>query len=210
VTLFGAGIAVGGTQIWYLAHEWRAPPRVGWELIVPDSAWQPMDVPAQAQAVLGNTDAAGLAWQDSATGARAWAFLISWRGDAAHGENPEWHDPTVCLPASGARLIRNLGTIDLSIDGVPLTFTAYRFAVAGRFIDTFFCHWDAELAQSRSEGGPGRGIRWRRLQRVFDGRRRGDVAHLTLEIEARDDDAAKAWFRSWAPRLLHPTPLRRG
>jgi exosortase len=210
VALLGAVFAAGGTQIWYLAHEWRAPPGLGWELTVPDSAWQPIAVPAQAQAVLGNSDAAGLAWQDAATGMRAWAFLISWRGDAAHGENPEWHDPTVCLPASGARLVRNLGSIDLAIDGVPLTFSAYRFAVAGRFIDTFFCHWDGELDQSRSEGGPGRGIRWRRLQRVAEGRRRGDVAHLTLEIEADDDDAAKAWFRSWAPRLLHPTPLRRG
>jgi len=169
-----------------------------------------MAVPQQAQAVLGNSGAEGLSWRDSATGTRAWAFLITWRGDAAHGENPEWHDPTVCLPAAGGRLVRDLGTVDLLIGGVPLSFSAYRFAIGGHYVDTFFCHWDAELDESRFEGSPRHGIRWRRLQRVRDGRRRGDVAHLTLEIETNDDGAAVAWFRLWAPRLLHPTPLRRG
>jgi exosortase len=210
IVLCAAAACLAGTQGWYLAHELRAPGRLSWELRQPDSSWQPITVPGQAQAVLGNTSASGLSWRDAATGTRAWAFLISWKGDAAHGENPEWHDPTVCLPAAGGRLVRSLGTIDLTIGGVPLVFSAYRFALGAGTVDTFFCHWDAELNQSRDEGAPFRGIRWRRLQRVVDGRRNGDVAHLTLEIESEDDAAALAWFRTWAPRLLVPTPLRRG
>ena len=210
VVLCCAAASFVGTQAWYLAHELRAPARVGWELREPDSSWQPITIPRQAQAVLGNSSSAGLAWKDASTGIRGWAFLISWRGDAAHGENPEWHDPTVCLPAAGGRLVRSLGTVDLQVEGEPLSFSAYRFAIAGRTVDTFFCHWDAELNQSRDEGAPYRGIRWRRLQRVVDGRRNGDVAHLTLEIESEDDAAALAWFRRWAPQLLHPTPLRQG
>jgi len=210
VVAAAAAAAALGTQAWYLAHEWRAPPGTTWALRIPDSSWQPSPVPQQAQAVLGNTRADGLAWQDSFSGTRAWAYVIAWQGDAAHGENPEWHDPTVCLPAAGGRLVRDLGQVSLRIDGVPLTFSAYRFAIAGLPIDTFFCHWDAELDQSRAEFPAGRGIRWRRFERVLDGRRRGDVAHLTVEIETRDDQLALAWFREWAPQLLHPVPLRHG
>jgi exosortase len=210
VVMAGAAAAIVGTQAWYLGHEWRAPAETAWTLVIPDSSWQPSPVPEQAQAVLGNTTADGLAWQDAVTGTRAWAYLIAWRGDAAHGENPEWHDPTVCLPASGGRMVRELGKVSLRIDGVPLVFSAYRFMIAGRSIATFFCHWDAELDQSRAEFAADPGIRWRRLERVMDGRRNGDVAHLTLEIETRDDREALDWFRTWAPRVLHPVPLRHG
>jgi hypothetical protein len=106
--------------------------------------------------------------------------------------------------------VRNLGTIDLRVGGQPLTFSAYRFAIAGRTIDTFFCHWDAELDKSLSGASPRGGIRTRRLQRVMEGRRKGDVAHLTMEIESEDDADAIAWFRLWAPQVLRPTPLRQG
>jgi exosortase/archaeosortase family protein len=210
VVIAGAAAAVAGTQAWYVAHEWRAPPGTTWILAAPDGSWQPSPVPREAQAILGNTSADGLAWRDPILGTRAWAYVIGWQGDAAHGENPEWHDPSVCLPAAGGTLVRDLGKVSLSIEGVPLTFSAFRFVIAGRTIETFFCHWDAELDQSRAEFPEGRGIRWRRLDRVFDGRRRGAVAHLTLEIETRDDPEAVAWCRTWAPRLLHPVPLRRG
>jgi hypothetical protein len=209
VVAAGAAAAVIGTQAWYLAHEWTAPPGTTWTLRIPDSSWQPSPVPPQAQAVLGSTSADGLAWQDAWSGTRGWAYVIAWQGDSAHGENPEWHDPTVCLPAAGGRLVRSLGVVALRIEGVPLTFSASRFAIAGRSIDTFFCHWDAELDRSRAEFPAGRGIRWRRFERVLDGRRRGDVAHLTLEIETSDDLKALGWFREWAPQLLHPVPLRR-
>jgi hypothetical protein len=210
VVIAGAAVAVAGTQAWYLAHEWKAPTSLTWALDAPDPSWQPSAVPRQAQAVLGDTSADGLAWQDPVTGTRAWAYLVTWQGDAAHGENPEWHDPTVCLPYSGGTLVGGLGDFSLRIGGVPLTFSGYRFTIAGRSIDTFFCHWDAELGQSRSGDPADSGIRRRRLGRVLDGRRRGDVAHLTLEIETRDDREALAWFQAWAPRLLHPVPLRHG
>jgi hypothetical protein len=39
---------------------------------------------------------------------------------------------------------------------------------------------------------------------VREGRRRNDIAHLTLELEEPNDAAAIAWLRAWAPRLLHP------
>ena len=210
IVIAGAALAIAGTQAWYLGHEWRTPTGTTWALAAPDPSWQPSEVPRQAQAVLGDTSADGLAWQDAFTGTRAWAYLITWQGDAAHGENPEWHDPAVCLPYSGGTLVRSLGNLDLVIGGVPLTFSAYRFTIAGHSVDTFFCHWDAELNRSRTGHPDENGIRWRRLSRVLDGRRRGDVAHLTLEIETRDDREALAWFQTWAPRLLHPVPLRHG
>jgi hypothetical protein len=131
------------------------------------------------------------------------AFLVSWRGDGANRENPEWHDPAVCLPAAGARLDAVLGEFVVPVGDVPVPFVGYRFVAAGRPCDVFFCYWDAELGQgSEAMGGPAADVRARRLRRVREGRRGSDVAHLTLVLEDATDAAAIDWLRMWAPQLL--------
>lgn len=205
IAAIAAGALVeGATQAWYLGHEWRAPAlKVRWALAAPDSSWRPVEVPARAKSVLSYTRASGLRWSDPASDVRGWAFVVSWEGDAAQGENPEWHDPTICLPASGFLQVGDLGTFRIEVGGVPVVFTGTRYADGGRPLDVFFCHWDTALAQSRWEGDDV-DLRLRRLERVRDGRRRGDVAHIAFEVEGADDAAAASWLRTWAPRLLQP------
>jgi exosortase len=202
--LAAALLAEGSTQAWYLWHEWRAPAaHVRWTLVAPDPSWRPVPIPGRAQSILQYSSGSGLEWSDPASDSRAWVFVLNWEGDAAEGENPEWHDPTICLPASGVRQTADLGGIPLVLGGIPVEFTGYRFTVGRSPLEVFFCHWDAGLAEARSEGDAV-DYRLRRLQRVREGRRRGDVAHLILEVSAPDDAAALAWLRAWAPRLLRP------
>jgi hypothetical protein len=134
--------------------------------------------------------------------------VISWEGGAAQGENPEWHDPTICLPAAGATRIADWGATPVVIDGVTLPFTGYAFIADGRPLAVFFCHWDAELSAARAEGDlDPQDLRGRRWRRVWEGRRQGDVAHLTLMVETGDRDAAVSWLKRWAPRLVSSTSL---
>jgi hypothetical protein len=196
-----------GTQAWYLVHEWRSPaPRIRWELAAPSDAWRPLPIPARVEAVLRNSRVSGLGWSDPVSAIRAWVFVVSWEGSASQKEDPEWHDPTICLPSAGLRQVADLGVFPLRLGGVTLAFTGYRFATEGPPLDVFFCHWDASVAESRSEGDE-LDLRIRRLHRVRDGRRGGAVAHLFFEIQAPDDAAALAWLESWAPRLLRPCRL---
>ena len=196
--------AVLGTEAWYRAHEKAAGARIRWEMTAPDASWEPVPLPQGVRDVLRYSEAAGLSSQDPRTGVRVTAFLVSWSGAAANSENPEWHDPTVCLPASGIALQADLGQFIVRIGGVAVPFAGYRFNTGGRTLHVFFCHWDAEIVQARADAAtPGLGVRARRLQRVREGRRRNDVAHITFELEGGGDAAAVAWLREWAPRLLH-------
>jgi exosortase len=205
LTLAGALLAEAGTQAWYLSHERGATTLVHWELTAPGPDWRAVPLPPRVADVLQYSEAAGLTSRDPLTGAPAAAFLVAWRGDAANGENPEWHDPSICLPGSGAVLAAVLGEFTIPIEGVAVPFVGYRFILAGRPVQVFFCHWDAELGRARRDVETvGYDPRARRLQRVREGRRRNDVAHLTLEVQEASDAAAIDWLRQWAPRLLRP------
>jgi len=213
--LLVCGAAEAGTQAWYRSHERGrgGPPLRHWELRAPDAAWRPTPVPARAEAILRSSAAGGLEGRDPASGARAWAFLVAWEGGAAQGENPEWHDPTICLPAAGATRVADWGRVEAIVGGQALPFTGYAFTADGRPLAVFFCHWDADLAKARVEGrlDPG-DLRARRWRRVREGRRDGNVAHLTLILETADRAAAVRWLQEWAPRLLllEPGPGRPG
>ena len=205
VVLGGALAAEAGTEAWYRVHERNAGARVDWTMAAPDAQWRPVPLPPRVQDILQYSAATGLARPDPASGRPALAFLISWKGDAANGENPEWHDPTICLPGAGVTLTADLGEFIVPIDGVPVPFAAYRFRSGRQTLQVFFCHWDAEIGHARADAqNPGYGVRARRIERVREGRRGNDVAHITFELQAADDAAALAWLRQWAPRLLHP------
>jgi exosortase/archaeosortase family protein len=205
LTLAGALLAEAGTQAWYFAHEGEARTLVHWTLHAPGPDWETVPLPPRVAEVLQYSEAEGLTSRDPLTGSSVLAFLVSWRGDAANGESPEWHDPSICLPGSGAKLAAVLGEFTIPIEGVSVPFVGYRFIIAGRPFQVFFCHWDAELGRARGDAETaGSDVRARRLQRVREGRRRNDVAHLTLELQEASDGAAIAWLRAWAPRLLQP------
>jgi exosortase/archaeosortase family protein len=200
--------AEAGTQAWYGEHERRAPgARWHWALHNPGAGWEPVPVPERAVEILQSSSADGLTARDPISGAQAWVFVVTWEGGAAQGENPEWHDPTICLPAAGAARLADWGTAPVTVNGVSLPFTGYAFTAGGRPLAVFFCHWDGELARARAEGDlDPQDLRGRRWRRVWEGRRQGDVAHLTLMLETGDRTAALNWLQTWAPRLLSEVP----
>ncbi|HVW22643.1 MAG TPA: hypothetical protein VHC86_15615, partial [Opitutaceae bacterium] len=208
--LAAAAAVCVGTEGWYRSHEHRGAAKVRWALAAPDPSWIPLPVPARIGAVLHYSAASGLAWHDPAGEGSALAFLVSWAGDDANGENPEWHDPTVCLPGHGGVLEAQEGECDVPVDGITVPFATYRFSLGGRSLQVFFCHWDAEVGAARGDAGsPWRGVRQRRLQRVREGRRENDVAHIVFQLEGLPASDAAAWIRRWAPRLLQARPIRR-
>ncbi len=206
-----AAVAMGlvaeiGTRAWYRSHSrGGSAALVHWRLAAPNPAWTVVPVPPREVEALQSTEASGLAVRPPQSEFAAWAFVVNWEGSAARSENPEWHDPAICLPAAGARLTANLGTAGVPIGARELSFAGYRFEAAGRTETVYFCHWDAENAVVRQErDGSSGDVRARRWQRVREGRRQGDVAHIAFVIETADPAAALAWLRQWAPLLLRP------
>jgi exosortase len=198
--------AEAGTRAWYGSHaRGSATALVHWRLAAPNPDWTAVPVPPRELAILQSTQASGLAVRPPQSEFPAWVFVVSWEGSAARSENPEWHDPAICLPAAGARLTANLGPAEVALGTRQLSFAGYRFEAGGRTETVYFCHWDAENAAVRQESDGSRGdVRARRWQRVREGRRQGDVAHIAFVIETPDAAAALTWLRRWAPLLLLP------
>lgn len=191
-------LAEAGTQAWYAWHERRMPQaRLHWDLTPPVADWHSVEVPPRIRETLGSSAAGGLAWTDPATQREGLAFLVSWGGDPAAAENLRWHDPTLCLPAAGGRLERELGAVPLALGGRPVPFAGYRFSFGGEPLYVFFCHWDS--AGGKSEPAPDPAAR---LGRVRRGVRRVDAASLALEVRAASDEEARAWAAEWAPRVF--------
>lgn len=193
----------GGTRYWYAAHEEAAAATlVSWQLVPPGRGWQPIAVPRRALDLLQSTSAFGLAETDSRT--PAYAYAVNWRGDIAHAESAEWHDPTVCLPAGGAQIVATLEPVTITIDGEAVEFAAYRFMADGKPQHIFFAHWDGWLGRSRrTDATQMPNVSAWRLARVSEGHRRASASHLVFVTGLADDEAASAWLATWAPRLLH-------
>lgn len=195
-------IAEAGTQAWF---RWRGDEqgRIQWELRRADPAFRQVSAPGRARDLLRYTSEEGLVWTDLGLGVEALAFVFRWEGDTALIGAAELHDPTVCLPGAGARFDADLGATEIVVDGTTIPFATYRFAADGGVQHVFFCHWDAHLGRAYQTTGPMESVARMRLARVGEGRRRGDVAHVTFVVQGLADDAAAVvWAREAVPRLL--------
>lgn len=193
--------AAAGPEAWYQAHEDGA--RVQWQLAAPGHGWESFEVPARTKELLQATTTAGL-MRSEPGGGRAYALAVTWDDDVARAAAAEWHDPTICLPAAGAKIEGAPTTCTVEIDGVPVAFTEAGFTEGGRRQRVFYCHWDAWLGHARPPMAPDMADvpAWR-LERVIAGRRRGDAAYLALVVPEADETAAQARLLEWAPRIFH-------
>lgn len=188
-------LAEGATRAWFA---WRAPATgaVQWRLADPTGGAQRVSAPARARELLRDPSEDGLAWNDPASAVAAVAFVFRWEGDPALAAAAELHDPTLCLPGVGARLEADLGVTVITVDGLPVPFATYRFATTGGTQHVFFCHWDGFHRRAYQSAGPMTDVIKARLARVWEGRRRANIAHITFVAQGfAEDRAAVAWAR---------------
>lgn len=194
-------VAAAGPEVWYRAHEGGG--RVQWRLASAADGWETYEVPARTKELLQASTTAGLVRRQP-DGGRAYALAVTWGDDVARAAAAEWHDPTVCLPASGAVIEGEPTTCTVELDGVAVDFTEMAFVEGARRQRVFYCHWDAWLGRARAPIAPDMvDVPAWRLERVAAGRRRGDAAYLALVVPEADATAAQARLREWAPRLFH-------
>jgi len=216
----GAGGVAGGTKAWWAAavagtiaaltpvawfgwHEVEAETRTQWQLVRAGEAWEVYEFPERAKDLLRPTATAGLMRDEGGARDRSYALLVRWDGESATALSAEVHDPSICLPAAGFGDPKPQEPITVEIDGAPVTFTVGRVEARARTWHVFYCHWDAWLGRPRGEMrlDVSNVPRWR-LERVREGRRRGDAAYLALVTPEANEAEARAWLREWAPRLF--------
>lgn len=85
------------------------------------------------------------------------AFYVEWQRGQFAGQVPFVHNPTVCFPAAGCRLVSALEPATVAVGGQVLPFRGYRFTRGGQDVLAYFIIWDAdrgeELVGTRGAGG---------------------------------------------------------
>jgi hypothetical protein len=119
------------------------------------------------------------------------AYFVEWKQGQAARSIPFLHNPTVCLPASGCQLARELGDISVPWLGGSLLFHAYVFRSMSEEFAVAFIIWDPLLGQPLRKGGGDGWLAWWRAQwsDVKNARQHQQAQLLTLAIHGEGSES---------------------
>jgi exosortase len=125
------------TGFWYSYHEQRVPPALAWHVVWPEHAphFQKGVFAERTLALLKFNDGETASWE---AGGHPWQmYALNWLPGRVSKFLSSSHYPTVCLPASGLKLVTELGGWDCVVNGVQIPFTTYLFDQGGRDVYVF-------------------------------------------------------------------------
>ena len=190
------------TAGWYSYHEKRMPPAVAWRVVWPE------DAPHFHKGVFAECTLALLKFNDGATasweapGGYAWQmYALNWRPGRVSKFLAQSHYPTVCLPATGLRLVAELGAWECRVNGVRLPFMTYLFNQGGRDVYVFHAIIEDRPLHPGEVASYRQVTSWERLVSVWHGERNlgQHVIGIALIGAASPGDA-----REIAARVLQP------
>lgn len=128
----------GVTAWWYASHEQDMPAAHAWTLAWPDGepGFRRSEFAERTKAILKYNEAETAAWR-TAEGYRWQMYYIRWYPGRVSKFLSRSHYPTVCLPATGWKLIAETGRFDQVINGVRIPFATYLFDENGRDVHVF-------------------------------------------------------------------------
>ncbi len=177
-----------------------------WALRERPGEWTSVPVSTTTQDILLCTSAEQRQ-AEASTGTQALAAIFRWENDQkAASSLTNSHDPSVCMPAIGGRLLEPPGEVTLALGSRELVFDIYRFETQGRIQTVFNAVWDAMHGESMPRAIRGATTADERMTRVWTGQRYADRDRVVLVLEGDYSvSAAIAWLEREAPRLLQPT-----
>jgi exosortase/archaeosortase family protein len=135
VWLIGSEVATAG---WYASHERTATPPIAWTF-----SW-PTSQPDFHQSALGERSRALLKYNEgqlaswrSEEGFYWQMYYLRWLPGRVSKFLAGGHYPTVCLPASGLKLVSETGTFVCRVEGLTLPFVTYLFDDGGHDVYVF-------------------------------------------------------------------------
>jgi hypothetical protein len=146
LTVWFLVVAVG-TEAWYRAHERNLVPAPAWWVQWPteSSAFRDVPLTEKARAILRCDAGRGAAWKDQER--NLWlGFFLKWKPGRNSAQLAKGHTPDICMPATGQKLVRDLGVRSLSLPGLDLSFRRYEFTSQSRPVFVFYCDWESATA----------------------------------------------------------------
>jgi exosortase len=195
-------LVLGATELWYRFHE--GGEKIGWDVAWPAGRPQFREVAISegAAELLKFDEGRAAAWQE---GGSMWnVFFFKWNAGPARSRIlARTHRPDICLPASGLKLDRDLGTVTVNAGGIDIPFRAFTFSGRQQTVHVYFCVW-----QDRAKGGAAHDERagWNRfvgLDSVLRGERNLGQQVLELVLVGYESEAeAEAALRARLPQFI--------
>jgi exosortase/archaeosortase family protein len=170
---------IAATQVWYRAHEAKAPDFVHWSVTLPETkpTFQKIELPPRTLELLKYDLGAAAAWQEE-EGSNWSVYFFRWQGKSIQSiMAARYHRPEVCLPASGLQQISGSQADHFAAAGLKLPFRKSTYSAPGQVLYVFYCIWqdgDERRIGMRSRGSGDR------LLGPIEGRRR--FGQQVLEI----------------------------
>jgi len=126
------------TEGWYRYHEAKLSPPAEWNVLWPEKApgYKRGELPERTQAILKYNVGETSSWQ-SAEGYGWSMYYIRWLPGRVSKFLSGAHYPTVCLPATGLKLISETGRYICPVGNMEIPFTTYLFEAGQKPVYVF-------------------------------------------------------------------------
>ena len=200
-------LAEVATATWYAPARSEAITQKTWNVTWPSSEldYRREPIPDAVETLLRYSDGGAATWR-SADERRWMMYSFHWLPGRTAALFVKNHRPDICLPASGLTMEQESGVRLLSVNGVNLPISSYRFDDNGRPLHVFYCYWDGrssyrEEAAAAAEDWTARG----RLRAAWQGKRERGARMLELAVWGYDDDpTALAALNQELRKIVHP------
>lgn len=132
------GTAEAATEGWYRFHEKAAVRPIAWNIDWPENAngFRQAELGERSRALLKYNEGSLASWQTD-DGHRWQMYYLRWLPGRVSKFLAGSHYPTVCLPATGLRLVSETGPFVCQVGGLSLPFVTYLFDDGGRDVYVF-------------------------------------------------------------------------
>jgi exosortase len=126
------------THGWYVYHEKKLPPPKQWHVAFPEKApnFRLGKFSDRTFALLKYNNGGTADWLADA-GYPFQMYYLDWEPGRVSKFLSSSHYPTVCLPATGLKLVQEMGVWDCELDGLQIPFATYIFDEGGRDVYVF-------------------------------------------------------------------------
>lgn len=205
VWLIGSEVA---TESWYRYHEASLPPPAEWTLRWPKDApsYRTGELQERTKAILKYNSGETASWQ-TPQGYRWGMYYIRWLPGRVSKFLAGAHYPTVCLPATGLKLVSELGRYPCPVGNTEIPFTAYLFDAGRQSLYVFHAIIEDQPATDGEKISYKQVDPDERIQSVLHGHRNLGQRVIGISISGPTSlEDAEACLREQLSALLTITP----
>ena len=179
-SLVWIGITEVATEVWYRTHEGDLMFNSRWTVAWPaqDAHFKKTAVPEESLAILRCSNSDSAAWEDN-QGNQWSGFFLRWNAGKNSAQLAKGHRPDICFPAAGAKLLEDLGQVNVSAKGIEIPFKYQTFESGPRVLHVFYCLW-SDRTSPKEQPLVENGTQASRLRAVLAGKR--NLGQQVLEV----------------------------